>query len=68
MEILLSFSAAIDALKRKEKLEKELQEIDNSLSKIDMGKTTLENASTNTEVLKGMRVAGKKLKNSHHNT
>ncbi|XP_057291602.1 charged multivesicular body protein 4c-like isoform X1 [Hydractinia symbiolongicarpus] len=56
---------ALNALKRKKRLEKQLQQIDNTLSTIELQRETLENANTNTEVLKSMGVAAKALKSAH---
>lgn len=56
---------AINALKRKKKFEKQLQQIDGTLSTIEFQREALENASTNTEVLKNMGFAAKALKNAH---
>ena len=56
---------ALNALKRKKRLEKQLQQIDGTLSKIEMQREALENANTNTEVLNTMGYAAKALKNAH---
>jgi len=56
---------ALNALKRKKRLEKQLQQIDGTLSKIEMQREALENANTNTEVLTTMGYAAKALKNAH---
>ncbi|XP_014681040.1 PREDICTED: charged multivesicular body protein 4b-like isoform X2 [Priapulus caudatus] len=56
---------AIQALKRKKRYEKQLQQIDGTLSTIEFQREALENASTNTEVLKIMGYAAKALKNAH---
>ena len=45
-------TAALQALKRKKRYEKQLQQIDGTLSTIEFQRDALENASTNTEVLK----------------
>ncbi|GFR69850.1 charged multivesicular body protein 4b [Elysia marginata] len=58
---------AIMALKRKKRLDKQLQQIDGTLSTIEFQREALENASTNTEVLKVMGVASKALKSAHNN-
>lgn len=58
---------ALQALKRKKRLEKQLQQIDGTLSTIEFQREALENASTNTEVLKVMGVASKALKSAHNN-
>lgn len=59
--------AAIAALKRKKRCEKQLQQIDGTLSTIEFQREALENANTNTEVLKIMGVAAKALKTAHQN-
>ena len=53
------------ALKRKKRLEKQLQQIDGTLSTIEFQREALENANTNTEVLKNMSYAAKALKSAH---
>lgn len=57
--------AALMALKRKKRLEKQLNQIDGTLSTIEFQREALENANTNTEVLKNMGYAAKALKNAH---
>jgi charged multivesicular body protein 4 len=59
--------AALQALKRKKRYEKQLTAIDGTLSTIEFQLETLENASTNTEVLKVMGEAAKALKQAHKN-
>lgn len=56
---------ALNALKRKKRFEKQLQQIDGTLSTIEFQREALENANTNTEVLKTMGYAAKALKNAH---
>ncbi|XP_005110710.1 charged multivesicular body protein 4c [Aplysia californica] len=58
---------AIQALKRKKRYDKQLQQIDGTLSTIEFQREALENASTNTEVLKVMGVAARALKGAHNN-
>ncbi|XP_059160746.1 charged multivesicular body protein 4c-like [Physella acuta] len=58
---------ALQALKRKKRYEKQLQQIDGTLSTIEFQREALENASTNTEVLNVMGVAAKALKGAHNN-
>jgi len=58
--------AAIQALKRKKRYEKNLGQIDGTLSTIELQREALENASTNTEVLKAMHTASKSLKAAHN--
>ncbi|EDV25455.1 expressed hypothetical protein [Trichoplax adhaerens] len=57
--------AALNALKRKKRLEKQLGQIDGTLSTIEYQREALENANTNTEVLKTMGFAAKALKSAH---
>jgi len=56
---------ALNALKRKKRLEKQLNQIDGTLSTIEFQREALENANTNTEVLKTMGYAAKALKSAH---
>lgn len=56
---------ALQALKRKKRYEKQLQQIDGTLTTIEYQREALENANTNTEVLKIMGLAAKALKNAH---
>lgn len=58
---------ALQALKRKKRYEKQLQQIDGTLSTIEFQREALENASTNTEVLRVMGDAAKALKAAHKN-
>lgn len=58
-------TAALNALKRKKRLEKQLAQIDGTLSTIEFQREALENAQTNTEVLKNMSYAAKALKAAH---
>ena len=53
------------ALKRKKRLEKQLGQIDGTLSTIEFQREALENAQTNTEVLKNMSYAAKALQSAH---
>jgi len=55
------------ALKRKKRYEKQLQQIDGTLSTIEFQREALQNASTNTEVLRVMGDAAKALKSAHKN-
>ncbi|XP_030640139.1 charged multivesicular body protein 4c isoform X2 [Chanos chanos] len=59
--------AALQALKRKKRYEKQLTQIDGTLSTIEFQREALENANTNTEVLKNMGFAAKAMKNAHQN-
>jgi len=56
---------AIQALKRKKRYEKQLQQIDGTLSTIEMQREALEGANTNTAVLQTMGDAAKALKAAH---
>ncbi|XP_069112655.1 charged multivesicular body protein 4c-like isoform X2 [Argopecten irradians] len=56
---------ALQALKRKKRYEKQLTNIDGTLSTIEFQREALENANTNTEVLKVMGVAAKAMKGAH---
>lgn len=56
---------ALNALKRKKRLERQLQQIDGTLSTIEFQREALENAQTNTEILKNMSYAAKALKAAH---
>jgi len=60
-------AAALMALKRKKRYEKQLQQIDGTLSTIEFQREALQNASTNTEVLRVMGDAAKALKGAHKN-
>ncbi|XP_031619808.1 charged multivesicular body protein 4b [Contarinia nasturtii] len=57
--------AAIQALKRKKRFEKSLQQIDGTLSTIEMQREALEGANTNTAVLTNMKSAADALKAAH---
>lgn len=56
---------ALGALKRKKRYEKQLQQIDGTLSTIEMQREALESANTNTNVLQTMGDAAKALKRAH---
>ncbi|XP_021342991.1 charged multivesicular body protein 4b-like isoform X4 [Mizuhopecten yessoensis] len=58
---------ALQALKRKKRYEKQLTVIDGTLSTIEFQREALENANTNTEVLKVMQGAAKAMKGAHKN-
>lgn len=60
-------AAALQALKRKKRYEKQLAQIDGTLSTIEFQREALENANTNTEVLKNMGFAAKAMKAAHEN-
>lgn len=57
--------AALQALKRKKRFEQQLTQIDGTLSTIEFQREALENANTNTEVLKNMGFAAKAIKGVH---
>ncbi|XP_019716062.1 charged multivesicular body protein 4b-like [Hippocampus comes] len=57
--------AALQALKRKKRYSKQLEQIDGTLSTIEFQREALENANTNTEVLKNMGFAAKAMKAAH---
>jgi charged multivesicular body protein 4 len=59
--------AALMALKRKKRYEKQLQQIDGTLSTIEFQREALQNATTNTEVLRVMGDAAKAMKSAHKN-
>jgi len=58
---------ALAALKRKKRLEKQLEQIDGTLTTIEFQKEALENAGTNAEVMKVMSYAAKAMKSAHNN-
>jgi hypothetical protein len=53
---------ALQALKRKKRFEQNLQQIDGTLTTLEYQREVLENASTNSEVLKVMSSAAKAFK------
>ncbi|XP_045417751.1 charged multivesicular body protein 4c isoform X2 [Lemur catta] len=59
--------AALQALKRKKRFEKQLTQIDGTLSTIEFQREALENSHTNTEVLRNMGFAAKAMKTVHEN-
>lgn len=63
--IVFFYIAAIQALKRKKRYEKQLQQIDGTLSTIEMQREALESANTNTNVLTTMKDAANALKAAH---
>ena len=56
---------ALAALKRKKRLEKQLQQIDNTLSTIEFQREAIENASTNIEAVKALDYGRKALSTAH---
>nr|XP_013027861.2 charged multivesicular body protein 4c [Anser cygnoides] len=59
--------AALQALKRKKRYEKQLNQIDGTLSTIEFQREALENSHTNTEVLRNMGYAAQAMKKVHEN-
>jgi len=57
--------SALQALKRKKRYDKQLQQIDGTLSTIEMQREALEGANTNTAVLNTMNDAAKALKKAN---
>ncbi|XP_007667777.1 charged multivesicular body protein 4c [Ornithorhynchus anatinus] len=57
--------AALQALKRKKRFEKQLSQIDGILSTVEFQREALENAHTNTEVLRNLDFAAKVVKAVH---
>ncbi|XP_063907896.1 charged multivesicular body protein 4b-like [Zophobas morio] len=60
-------SAALQSLRRKKRYEKQLQQIDNTLTTIEMQREALELATTNTTLLKTMQNAATALKKTQVN-
>ena len=58
---------SMQALKRKKRIEKQLEQIDGTLTTLEFQREALENANTNTEVLNIMGFASKALKSAHNN-
>jgi len=56
---------ALQALKRKKRYEQQLNQIDGTLTTLEYQREALENANTNTEVLKSMAFAAKAFKSAH---
>jgi len=56
---------ALQALKRKKRYDKQLQQIDGTLATIEMQREALEGANTNTAVLQTMKFAADALKSAH---
>ncbi|KAK9883905.1 hypothetical protein WA026_004846 [Henosepilachna vigintioctopunctata] len=57
--------AAIQALKRKKRYEKQLQQIDGTLTTLELQRGTLEEAVTNTDVIQTMQDAANAIKHAH---
>lgn len=66
-EVSKNKRAAVQALKRKNRYAKQLQQIDGTLSTIEMQREALEGANTNTAVLESMKEAADALKAAHKN-
>lgn len=58
---------AMQALKKKKRLEKTLQQVDGTLTTLELQKDALEGANTNAAVLISMKEAAEALKNAHKN-
>lgn len=58
-------AAAIQALKRKKRYEKQLQQIDGTLTTLELQRGTLEEAVTNTDVIQTMKDAADAIKHAH---
>ena len=59
--------AALQHLKRKKRYEKQLQDIDGTLSTVEFQLEALQNAQSNKQVLDTMKVASGALKKAHGN-
>lgn len=59
---LFFFKAAINALKRKKRLEKQLKQIDGTLSMIEMQREALEGAKSNASTITTMKQASEAMK------
>lgn len=59
--------AAIGALKQKKRYEKILSQLDGTLTTLEIQRESLQNVSTNMEVLSVMRVAAGAMKKAHQN-
>lgn len=57
---------ALAALKKKKRLEKQMETQEGTLTTLEFQREALENANTNTEVLKNMGLAAKALKTVHN--
>ena len=65
---LFLISAALQALKRKRRYEKQLQDVDANLSTVEFQREALENACSNTEVLRAMSSASNAVQGQSHRT
>lgn len=58
-------SAALQALRRKKRLEQQLAQTDGTLSTLEFQREAIENATTNAEVLRTMELAAQGLKKAY---
>lgn len=58
-------SAALQALRRKKRLEQQLAQTDGTLSTLEFQREAIENATTNAEVLRTMDLAAKGMKKAY---
>lgn len=56
---------ALQALKRRKRVEEQLRQIDGALEILEFQREALENARTNTELLKNMKFAARTLRQAH---
>lgn len=66
-DYLFVYSVALAALKRKKRFEKQLQNIDGTLSTVEFQMEALQNAQSNKQVLDTMKVGANALKKAHGN-
>lgn len=55
----------MQALKRRKRVEEQLRQIDGALEILEFQREALENARTNTELLKNMKFAARTLRQAH---
>lgn len=58
-------ATALQALKRRKRVEEQLRQIDGALAILEFQREALENARTNTELLKNMKFAARTLRQAH---
>lgn len=58
-------SAALQALRRKKRLEQQLAQTDGTLSTLEFQREAIENATTNAEVLRTMELAAQGMKKAY---
>jgi hypothetical protein len=58
-------SAALQALRRKKRLEQQLAQTDGTLSTLEFQREAIENATTNAEVLRTMELAARGMKKAY---